>query len=949
MSNADGGSNAPLTDRISVLLVGSLDVELPTAEFRTTTAVSARDAYEWLADQPGSVDCVVSAYELPDMDGISFLETVGQTVPAVPFVLVVCDGNESIAAQAVSADVDEYVPVGDSDPEAIDDRVREAVATAALDRRRRRRAAAFEAVFDDPSRYVWVLNPDGTVRRSNGTAVETLPAGQSVPDGKPLWEWPWWDDEQPAGDRIERCIRDAIDGGTQRTELRFDGADRPAIDLVVRPIVDATGAVDRLIAEGIDVSERTELERELRRSEELHRVTLNNMTDTVLVVDNDGEFTYICPNVHFIFGYSVEDIEAMGTYDELLGENLFDREALEQEGVLTNIETTATDSAGNEHTLLVNVRRVAIQDGTTLISCRDITERKRRERALAALHDTAQSLLYAETREEIAREVATDATDVLEGIGSAVFVFDSDDGVLHPAATGGPIEQLHGPLSTVIPGEGGIVGDAFVSGEPTVYDDLRDSDRLDNPTTDVRSALLIPLSEHGVLVLVADQIDAFDDHEREVAELLAATAEAALDRVEREAQLRERDRELQQQNQQLTRLNRTNEIIRAVDQALVRADSRTAIEQAVCERLTGEDRFAFAWIGRVVDDTIEPSAWAGDGADYLDVIDLRRGSNDGEPAVTTATAGGPTVVPSVGQDLAAGAWRRAALARGFQSVVSVPLSYDGYSAGVLTAYATEADALDETTRDVLYELGETIATAVQSTERKAALLDDTVVELEYQIDDPQSMLRELARTVGGPVELEGGVRSTAAGTRMLVSVTDTTADAVVSAFDELVTVGDVRLVANDDHKLIVQVTLVGSFVGDDLAERGAALRTFRATPDGVTLLVDVPQSIEPRRVDDQLAERYDSVALVAQRTRDRPVMTDSQFRDQFLSAITDRQLEVIQTAYYSGYFESPRAASGETIADTLGISPSAFYSHVRTVQATLFATLFDDRGDEHGG
>ncbi len=35
-------------------------------------------------------------------------------------------------------------------------------------------------------------------------------------------------------------------------------------------------------------------QRELRASEELHRVTLNNMTDTVLITDDEGKFTYVC-------------------------------------------------------------------------------------------------------------------------------------------------------------------------------------------------------------------------------------------------------------------------------------------------------------------------------------------------------------------------------------------------------------------------------------------------------------------------------------------------------------------------------------------------------------------------------------------------------------------------------------------------------------------------------
>ena len=41
----------------------------------------------------------------------------------------------------------------------------------------------------------------------------------------------------------------------------------------------------------------------LRESEELHRVTLLNMSDAVFITDDHGAFTFICPNADMIFGY----------------------------------------------------------------------------------------------------------------------------------------------------------------------------------------------------------------------------------------------------------------------------------------------------------------------------------------------------------------------------------------------------------------------------------------------------------------------------------------------------------------------------------------------------------------------------------------------------------------------------------------------------------------------
>jgi len=176
----------------------------------------------------------------------------------------------------------------------------------------------------------------------------------------------------------------------------------------VRPVESERGDLVSIIVEGVDITERVDLDRDIRQSEKLHRVTLNNMTDTVLITNEAGEYTYVCPNVHFIFGYTADEIHEQETIDDLLGKNLFDRDELAKEGVLKNIETTAIDKAGREHTLLVNVREVSIQGGTLLFSCRDITKRKQREEALATLHETTRDFLYAGTHQEIAQHIVDD-------------------------------------------------------------------------------------------------------------------------------------------------------------------------------------------------------------------------------------------------------------------------------------------------------------------------------------------------------------------------------------------------------------------------------------------------------------------------------------------------------------------------------------------------------------
>ena len=64
---------------------------------------------------------------------------------------------------------------------------------------------------------------------------------------------------------------------------------------------------------------RTRAYQALRESEELHRATLSSISDAVFLADEDGAFTFICPNVDVIFGYAPDEVQAMGRIAGLLG------------------------------------------------------------------------------------------------------------------------------------------------------------------------------------------------------------------------------------------------------------------------------------------------------------------------------------------------------------------------------------------------------------------------------------------------------------------------------------------------------------------------------------------------------------------------------------------------------------------------------------------------------
>lgn len=177
----------------------------------------------------------------------------------------------------------------------------------------------------------------------------------------------------------------------------------------------------------------------LRDSEELHRATLSAISDTVLLADDEGAFTFICPNVDVIFGYTPDEVQAFGTLRDFLGHDLFDPDELAATGEIRNIEREISSKSGARRTVLIQLKRVSIRGGTVLCSCRDVTELKEAERELALtrlnLTHAARLTLVGQLLATIVHEVQQPLVSIRLNASAALKSLDDPDGGGDPAAT----------------------------------------------------------------------------------------------------------------------------------------------------------------------------------------------------------------------------------------------------------------------------------------------------------------------------------------------------------------------------------------------------------------------------------------------------------------------------------------------------------------------------------
>ncbi len=120
----------------------------------------------------------------------------------------------------------------------------------------------------------------------------------------------------------------------------------------------------------------------IENSEALYRLTLENISDTVIITDNEGNIIYACPNSRYIFDLSQSQIYEKKTVQNLINGNICDLSKLKIAQEISNIEWNIKDKLGRDHFLLVTIKAISIKGATVLYVMRDITDRKRIEAAL---------------------------------------------------------------------------------------------------------------------------------------------------------------------------------------------------------------------------------------------------------------------------------------------------------------------------------------------------------------------------------------------------------------------------------------------------------------------------------------------------------------------------------------------------------------------------------------
>ncbi|MFB6201818.1 MAG: GAF domain-containing protein [Halorhabdus sp.] len=556
---------------------------------------------------------------------------------------------------------------------------------------------------------------------------------------------------------------------------------------------------------------------------------------------------------------------------------------------------------------------------------------RKSERSLQRLNDATRELIDAET-ETVDDRVVPLVREVLDVEYAALWRYNDQSGVLDEHAV-----DADPDLDSTAGFSDGLADRIWETFVGTGVDVTNDLDGPTDGAASLRSRAFVPLGRHGVVCLGSTRADTFDERTLDLMEAVASTVETAWDRAESEGQLA-------RQNEELQRLDRLNTLIRGIDRALVGADARETIEEVVCEQLATSDLYDSAWLATydADTDTLRPQAWAGVDSGYLEdrTVTLGDASND-EPLVAAHRSHEIQIISDIATDARTASWREAALARGARSCITVPLVYEESIYGILTVYGRTPQP-DGRGTEVLAELGDTIAHAIHAVETTTTRGTDSVVELTLRTTEARTPLARLAQAANCELTVEGLIQNaTDDVVTVFFTASDVSPDDLEATSAEVLGIEDLDCLDDNDDGSLYRARLTDEHLNSLLGTREAVVRSASIDGGTVTLVVDLPETGVVSEFLDDLRGRLPDVELLARMTQTRPLQTQYSLRTALEARLTARQLEVLQLAYQSGFFESPRVQTGKDLSEVFDVSQPTFTYHLRESQRRLCEMVFE--------
>jgi len=395
-------------------------VERESDRLAVETATSAADGLDRVRD--GSIDCIVSDYDMPGENGIEFLRREREERPDLPFVLFTGKGSEEVASEAVSAGVTDYLPKGGGAErfELLANRIENAVDQHRAERRAAETERRLMELSEVSADVLWTFDADWEELLFVNPAYETV-FGRPIDalDANPL---DFLNAVHPDDrGRVREEMTRVSEGRSAEIEYRVasdgdgdglatagggdgDGDGGPEerwVWVCAEPITDDDGSVVRVAGFTRDITERRRREGELRRKT---RAMEEAPVGAIITEPSREDNPIVYANGRFLemTGYPAEEVLGRNCRflqgEDTAAEPVAAMRRAVDAGEPVTVELRNYRRDGSEFWNRVSIAPIRDGDGriTNWVGFQeDVTEEKERERALREEREFVEQSLDA--------------------------------------------------------------------------------------------------------------------------------------------------------------------------------------------------------------------------------------------------------------------------------------------------------------------------------------------------------------------------------------------------------------------------------------------------------------------------------------------------------------------------------------------------------------------------
>ncbi len=299
------------------------------------------------------------------------------------------------------------------------------------------------AILDNLYTYFALLDTEGVVLEINKAPLEQGGYRREDVVGRRFQDTPWWTHDDAVRAQLVAALESARSGRTVRHDVVVRMGERlTPIEFQLSPVLDAQGAVEGLLAAGVDVSARHQADKDLRDSSELLSLFIRNSPIYAFIKE-------VSPGQSRVLRASENYVDMLGlTGSEMVGKSMADLFPAEFAAKITADDwsvasggcvLTLDEELNDRHYTTVKFP-IVLSDRTLLAGYTiDVTDRRRAEDALRAslarverlhaqmitLSQMTHMLLGCEDRGEAYEVVSRGGASLFKGSHGALTVYDA--------------------------------------------------------------------------------------------------------------------------------------------------------------------------------------------------------------------------------------------------------------------------------------------------------------------------------------------------------------------------------------------------------------------------------------------------------------------------------------------------------------------------------------------